>query len=122
MKRRPEGGGGEGEGGEREGSERIKPASDDRRRRPEGEGSERIKPGAELNLQLLHRAYCYLRLCGLEPSPALAGMRASLDALASAEGPRAREAVWARLQASTPPSSERVPSAPPLLRGHMVYP
>lgn len=81
-----------------------------------------VKPGSELNLQLLHRAYCYLRLCGLEPAPALVGMRASLDALASVDAPAAREAVWARLQALIPRPDEAAPSGPPLLRGHMVYP
>ena len=83
---------------------------------------ERIKPGAELSVQLLHRAYCYLRLSGLESESALAGMRASLDALSSADPSRATEAVWTRLQELTTRPVEREPSAPPLLRGHMGYP
>jgi hypothetical protein len=78
-----------------------------------------MKPGAELNAQLLHRAYCYLRLSGLEPSPALVGMRESLDELVRSNDVTA---VWARLQELTARDVERVPSAPPLLRGHMVYP
>lgn len=82
--------------------------------------SERVKPGAELSLQLLDRAYCYLRLSGLEPGPALAGLRESLDALTSSDD--SRDAVWERLQALTAHPVERAPSAPPLLRGHMVYP
>jgi hypothetical protein len=81
-----------------------------------------MKPGSEQNLQLLHRAYCYLRLSGLEPTPALAGMRTSLDALVNAEDARASEAVWARLQALAVRDADCVESSPPLVRGHMVYP
>lgn len=81
-----------------------------------------MKPGADQNLQLVHRAYCYLRLSGLEPAPALAGMRSSLDALANAEDERAHEAVWSQLQVLAVREEECEPSAPALLRGHMVYP
>jgi hypothetical protein len=81
-----------------------------------------MKPGSEQNLQLLHRAYCYLRLSGLEPAPALAGMRASLDALAEVGDARAKEAVWSRLQELAAHGEERLASAPELVRGHMVYP
>jgi hypothetical protein len=81
-----------------------------------------MKPGAELSVQLLHRAYCYLRLAGLEAAPALEGLRAPLDALASSSGAAGGEAVWARLQELTARAVERMPSGPPLLRGHMVYP
>lgn len=75
-----------------------------------------MTPGAELELQLLNRAYCYLRLSGVDGATALQGLRASLEALG-----QGREVVWSRLQALRPDGAP-CPSAPPLLRGHMRYP
>ena len=80
-----------------------------------------MNPGGEFKLQLMQRAYCYLRLSGLTEAAALEGMGASLDALISSS--QGTEAVWARIETfSASHTNVLVPSAPPLLRGHMVYP
>jgi anaerobic glycerol-3-phosphate dehydrogenase len=81
-----------------------------------------MKPGAELNLQLLDRAYCYLRLSGLEPAAALEGTRASLEALTRSPDGREVETVWSRVEALSSQADDFSLSAPPLMRGHMVYP
>ncbi len=78
-----------------------------------------MKPGAELDLQMLNRAYCYLRLSGVDAASALEGLRTSLEVLG-----QGGEVVWSRLQAVrwSVASGVEGRSPPPLLRGHMRYP
>lgn len=81
-----------------------------------------MTPGDELNLQLLHRAYCYLRLSGVDAPTALQGMRASMNVLADAVDADAAQAIWRQLENLTRHDAEAVASTPPLLRGHIGYP
>ena len=83
---------------------------------------QQVTPGTELNLQLLHRAYCYLRLCGVDAPTALQGMRASMNVLADAVEGDGGQAIWRQLETLTSQNTELVPSTPPLLRGHIGYP
>lgn len=81
-----------------------------------------MTPGTELNLQLLHRAYCYLRLSGVDEPTALQGMRASMNVLADGVEGDSGQAIWRQLETLTSPNTELLPSTPPLLRGHISYP
>ena len=80
-----------------------------------------MTPGSELNLQLLQRAYCYLRLSGADEPSALRGMRASMNALADAGDGEGSEAIWRQLESLTSWIPPIEPSAPPVLRGHIAY-
>ncbi len=79
-------------------------------------------PGLEPHLLLLHRAYCYLRLSGVEPGGALEAMRTSMGALVEGAGPDARERIWREVERLSLAHEEApLPKAPPLLRGSMHY-
>ena len=80
-----------------------------------------MTPGSEQNLQLLHRAYCYLRLSGVDGPSALQGMRASMNALADAGEGDGSAAIWRQLESLTSWIPPIEPSAPPVLRGHIAY-
>lgn len=80
-----------------------------------------MTPGSELNLQLLHRAYCYLRLSGVDEPSALQGMRSSMNVLADAADGEGSAAIWRQLESLTSWIPPIAPSAPPVLRGHIGY-
>ncbi len=80
-----------------------------------------MTPSSELNLLLLHRAYCYLRLSGADGPFALRGMRTSMNVLVDAGEGEGREALWRELEALTSWIPPIEPSAPPVLRGHIAY-
>ena len=81
-----------------------------------------MTPGLEPHLQLLHRAYCYLRLCGVESHAAMAATQASMAALMHGDGADARERVWREIELlAAAHDAAPVPPSPPLLRGSMQY-
>lgn len=81
-----------------------------------------MTPGLEPHLQLLHRAYCYLRLSGVDPTAALHATRASMGALGEGDGPEARARIWREVERlALAHEADPVPSPPPLLRGSMRY-
>lgn len=81
-----------------------------------------MTPGLEPHLQLLHRAYCYLRLSGVEPGVALQATRSSMAAMVEGDGPDARERIWREVeQLARAHQAPPVPPSPRLLRGSMHY-
>lgn len=81
-----------------------------------------MTPGLEPHLQLLHRAYCYLRLSGVDPTAALQATRASMASLEDGAGPELRERIWREVERlAFAHEADPVPPSPPLLRGSMHF-
>lgn len=87
-------------------------------KRPHGQ----MTPGLEPHLQLLHRAYCYLRLCGVSSQAALEATRSSMGQVMNGDGLGAQERVWREVELlAATHEADPVPPCPPLMRGSMHY-
>lgn len=84
---------------------------------------------AEPCLQLINRAYCYLRFSGLDPAAACQQLQTLTDQLADFD-PRggrdeaSRERLWQQVverAAQTGAARPELAAAPALLRGHVRY-
>lgn len=81
-----------------------------------------MTPGLEPHLQLLQRAYCYLRLCGVASQAALEATRASMGQLTHGDGIDAQDRVWREVELlAATHEADPVPPSPPLMRGSMHY-
>jgi hypothetical protein len=81
-----------------------------------------VTPRLEPHLQLLERAYCYLRLSGVNPAAALKATRSSMATMVEGDVADARDRIWSEIeQRSRGPEPSPVPPPPPLLRGSMHY-
>lgn len=88
-----------------------------------------MSPATEPCLQLLNRAYCYMRFSGMDAATACRHLHALMDRLADfdPQGGRdeaSRDRLWQQVVERAAEAGDALPhlaDAPQLLRGHIRY-